>query len=115
MAPPSVDGEHHAVENTPNNKVQAGAVPESADKHRNQEVHVDTRDGDPRATERDIHVVHQPGGKRDMPVSPEFRDVDLEIWPIEILRYLYAKQPRGTYGNIGIGRKIRIDFDAIGQ
>ena len=46
MTPPAMRGEHEAVQQTPNDEVQAGAMPESADEHGNEKVHIDAGDGD---------------------------------------------------------------------
>ena len=40
MAPPAMRGEHQAVQHSPNDKVQAGTVPEPADEHGDQKIHV---------------------------------------------------------------------------
>src|ERR1700739_4661484 len=111
MTPPAGGGEHQTVEGPPNDKVQASAVPEAADKHGNKEIHVYAGDGNARTAKWDVYIVHQPGGEGDVPVPPEFRDVDLRIGPVEIFRDLDSEQPSRTDGYIRIGGKISVNFD----
>src|ERR1700675_2496335 len=105
MTPPTMCGQHQAVEKTPNDKVQAGTVPETANKHGDQKIHVDARYLNARTSERNVDVVHQPGGKGDVPMTPKFSDISLKVWPVEIFRHFDAEQPRRAYGNIRIGGK----------
>ena len=46
MTPQAMCGEHKAVQQTPNDEVQARAMPESADEHGDEKVHIDAGDGD---------------------------------------------------------------------
>ena len=46
VTPPAMGGEHQAVQQTPNDEVQAGAMPESADEHGDEKVHIDAGNGD---------------------------------------------------------------------
>ena len=115
MSPPAVNGEHQTVQQAPQNKVKSSTVPQPTDSHRNQEVQINTWHGDARSSQRDVDIVEQPGGKRDMPVAPEIGDVGLKVGPIEIFWNANAKEPCGADGDIRVGGKVGIDLQAVSE
>lgn len=48
-------------------------------------------------------------------MAPEIGDVGIEVGPIEIFGDLDAKEPSRTDGDVGIGGKVGVNFDAIGK
>ena len=60
--------------------------------------------------QRDVHVIPEPGGKRNMPASPELGDVSREIREGEVLFEIKPEEPRGSYRYVGIAGKISVDL-----
>ncbi len=55
-----------------------------------------------------IQVIPEPGGKRNVPSSPEFSNVPREVGKGKVLHKLKPNKSGRTYGNIGISREITI-------
>ena len=70
----AMDHEQDAVQASPDDEVPGGSVPEAAEEHRDQRGCTRVRLGPAAiAAERDVEVVAQPGGQRDVPAPPEVR------------------------------------------
>src|SRR5205807_3537252 len=91
------------------------AVPEPADQHYRQQVHVHGQTRSARAAERHEHVVDEPAEERSMPPPPELRDVRPRVRPIEVLRNPDAKEPRRSNCDIRVRRKVEIDLARVRQ
>jgi hypothetical protein len=50
-----------------------------------------------------------------VPVTPEFGDVGIIVWPIEIFWNLDTEEPERADTDIGIRGKIRIDLDTVAE
>src|SRR5438552_8128050 len=82
----ALECEHPAMKSTPDHKVPGCAVPESADKHRNNEVRVRAGKAALVAAYRNVKIFAQPGGKGAVPAPPEISDRLREIRRIKIFR-----------------------------
>src|SRR6266704_7026486 len=84
LATPSFHRENRSVDGAPNDECPVRAVPESAQEHDQGKVQVGAARSFLVAAERDVEVVAQPGGKRNVPASPKVRDAFGEIGTGEV-------------------------------
>ncbi len=99
------------VETAPYDVGKGGAVPEAADQKGKQQIQKMAPLCNPIAAQRNVNVIPEPGGKRNMPPAPELFDGKGKIRAFEIRHETDAEQSGASDGNIGIPRKITIDFD----
>ena len=66
-----LDRESRAVQESPNHEGPTGTVPESGQKHGQQQVAVGGESRTPATAQGDVEVVSQPAGERHMPAPPE--------------------------------------------
>ena len=64
----------NAVHHPPKDKIPRSAMPQATQEHGNDEIDILADFPLPVATQRDIKVIAQPAGKRNMPPPPEFRN-----------------------------------------
>jgi len=76
----------------PEDEVESGAMPEAADQHRGEDVEVNSRQGRARTTQRNEDVINEPLREGYVPVAPKFRDICLEVGPVEVLFYPETEQ-----------------------
>ena len=60
---------------------------------------------------RNVHVVLEPGGQRDVPSAPEFGNILGEIRRIEVLHQADIHAACRTDGDIGIAGEVTVDLD----
>ena len=70
---------------------------------------------DPVAAERNINIIPEPGGQGNMPAAPEFLDGKGKIGAFEIRHQTNPEHPGAADGNVGVTRKITVDFDCEHQ
>ncbi len=69
----------------PEHEGPRGAVPQPAEHHRDNDVHVRADLTLLRAAERDVQVVAQPAGQRHVPPTPEVLQTPRAVGPVEVL------------------------------
>src|SRR5690349_16943963 len=111
----AMNGERNAMPKSPEDKADPSTVPNSADQHGSDDVEIDATGRNARSAERNVDVVHQPGSERDVPVTPELRDVGLQVRPVKILRDRNAEEASGADRDVRVRRKVRVDFHAVGE
>ena len=103
--------EKHGVNASPNNEGPIGAVPKST----HQEDDEDVADRFPLAHARtaqwDVEVIAEPRRKRDVPTTPEFRNVAGEVGRLEVGHELDAKELGGADGDVAVPGKIPVDLE----
>jgi hypothetical protein len=89
-------------------------VPETAEKHGDQEVALGLPSWSTIAAERDVQVVAQPRGEADVPVAPEFLRREDQVGESEVLNELDAHQLRGAAGDVRIPREVAVNLKRKG-
>src|SRR6266487_2683299 len=74
-----------SVKQTPNNKGPGGAVPKAPEKHDDHQIDGGAHRADLVAAERNVKVIAQERGKRDVPAPPEIGEANRGIWKTEIV------------------------------
>ena len=67
------------------------------------------------ASERDVEVVLQPLGERNMPAFPELARVARLVRRVEILRQIEAHQHSDARGDISVAGEVRIDLQGVAE
>ncbi len=73
--PPVIDAQKNAVQPAPDQERPVRAVPETAQQHRDQKVHIAARAALAVAAQRNIQVIAQESRQRHVPAPPEIDDV----------------------------------------
>ncbi len=89
-------------------------MPETADQHRDNNIHIAAHFSFAVAAKRDIQIIAQKSRKRDMPAPPEIDNRHGLIGRGKILRQAQAEHTPQTDRHIRIGRKIEIYLQRIG-
>ncbi len=99
---------------TPEHERPCRAVPQSADQHDQHEVEI--RPGPALAvpSERYVEVVPKPGGKADVPASPELGDARGKVRRAEVLGGLHTHQRAQTDCHVRVSREVEVDLDHVG-
>ena len=102
-----------AVDTAPDQEVPARAVPKAAEQH--DEGQVDVRADAPLAiaAEGNIEIIAKPGGERQMPSPPEFRDRLRAVRRIEVLREHESEHQAQTDRHVRISTEIEVDLKSI--
>ena len=87
-----------AMKQAPNYERPGRAVPETTEKHDYDKIRRGANRADLIAAERNIKVVAQKCGKRDVPASPEIGKTDGRVRKTKIILEMKAKAERGADG-----------------
>ena len=79
------------MQQSPNNKRPRRAVPKSAEEHDDHEIERRTQRPDLISTERNVKVIAQKSGKRNVPAPPEIGEADRGIGKPEIVFQMKSK------------------------
>ena len=85
-------------------------MPETAEEHDDDEIDRGARPADPVAAERNVEVVAQESGKRNVPAPPEIREADGRVGKAEIVLQMEAEAKGGADGAGGIAGEIEKDL-----
>ena len=113
FAQPTFKGQPKAVVGSPGNEVPIRAVPQSAQKHHDQQVQVRSAWPPAVAAERNVKIVSQKCAEGNMPPEPEVRDAFREVGSVEVFHELESEDPPQSHGHVGIARKIEKDLEGI--
>jgi hypothetical protein len=87
-------------------------MPQPAQEHGNHQVSGGAPFSTPVAAKRNVKVVAEPGGQRDVPAPPKVRWRDGEVRQLEINHEPEAHEVSQTPGNIRIAGKIAINLES---
>ena len=107
--------QQHAVVQAPEHERPAGPVPQAAEEEDGQQVEIDPRLRDPAAAQRDVDVVAEPGGERDVPAPPEVLHGAGDVGIVEVLDELEAQHPPQPDGHVRVAREIEVDLQRVGD
>ena len=102
-----------AVQRTPHNEGDAGAVPDAAHDENNHDVQIFARLPPAVAAERDVDVIAEPVGERLMPAAPEIGDARGKIRAVKILAHLVAQHLRGADRYFGVAREVAVNLESV--
>src|SRR6266545_5088610 len=101
------DDEIGTVKQAPNDKCPGRAVPEAAEKHDEDQIRPGTHRMDLVAAKRNIEVIAQECGERDMPAPPEIGKPNRRVRKTEIIFQMKTQAQRGADSASGIAREIK--------
>ena len=84
------------MEQTPDDKGPGRAVPEAADEHHDHEIDHGARGAGAVAADRDVKVIAQESGERDVPAPPEIREPDRGVGKAEVVLQVEPEAQRGA-------------------
>ena len=90
----------------PRHEVVGGPVPDAGDREGHDQIDGRAALAEARTPERDVDVVADPAAERDVPASPELRDVSAEVRPVEVLGDHDAEQVAAADGDVGVRREV---------
>src|SRR5450759_592633 len=111
----ALEGQADAVHASPEHERPAGAVPEPGEEERDDEVHVRAAAALAVAAQRDVEVVPQPAGQRDVPATPEVLDGTRGVRRVEVLGQLDAEKQRDADGDVAVGAEVAVDLHRVGD
>ena len=81
-------------------------MPKAADEHHDDEIDHGARGAVPVAAQRNVEVVAQEGGERDVPALPEIGETDRGIGEAEVILQMEPEAERGADGANGVSREV---------
>ena len=115
LAAPSFQDKEKAVESAPENEVPFRTVPETTDDHDNRQIEVGSAFAFAISAERDVEVVAQDGGERDVPAAPKFGDALGAVRRIKISWEFETEHSAKTDCHVGIAAEVEVDLKSVGQ
>ena len=103
--------EDHEIEDTPENKVPVGAMPQASQEPHNKQVEYSSQSAPAIAAKRDINILSKPATERHMPASPEFGDIAAEVGDVEVAHQFDSKQFGRTDGNVAVAGEVSINLE----
>lgn len=100
------------MKDAPGNKCPIGSVPESTYQEDNKGVPDSLPFAPPTSSQGHIQIIAEPSGKRDMPASPEFRDIAGKIGKGKIPHQTKSKQSSRSDCDIGVAGKVSVNLKA---
>src|SRR5947199_6404747 len=81
-------------------------MPETAQKHYDHEIYCSPRPSHPVAAERNVKVIAQKCGKRNVPASPEIGKANGRVWKTEVILQMKAEAESRADGAGGIAGEV---------
>ena len=103
-----------ALDGPPHHERPAGAVPQPAEEHGEEQVDAGPQLALPVAAEPDVQVVAQPAGQRHVPAAPEVLQRAGGVRRVEVLRELDAEEQGEADGDVGVAGEVGVDLDGVG-
>src|SRR5262245_42413500 len=100
---------------SPDHEGPTGSMPKSSQQHHESQIEIGPALTVPVSPERDVEVIPQPCGKRDMPASPKIGDAFCTIGRSEILRNDQTKHPTQSNCHVRVPGKVEVDLKGIGN
>ena len=100
-----------SVKPAPHYVGELGSMPETADQEYDHLVDIFPELSSSAAPERDIKIILEPGGQRNMPVSPESAYRGREVRGIEVFHQIDPDYLCGTHGDGRVSRKVAVDLE----
>ena len=112
--PPAMRREPDAVPGAPDQKGPAGAVPQAADHHGDHEIQIgEDLPAGAQAGQREIEIIAQPVGERNVPATPKVGNVLGGVRAIEVARERDAEQQRGADRDVGVAGEIVVKLERV--
>src|SRR5690606_33828226 len=110
LRPRLVQRERQPVNGPPNNEGPRGTMPKPAEEHRERQVAIGGEASASISAERDIEVVAQPARERDVPATPEVRDVTRKGGEAEVLHQLDPEQAAEPARHERVAAEVSVDL-----
>ncbi|MPM30244.1 hypothetical protein SDC9_76792 [bioreactor metagenome] len=101
------------MEQTPEEKRPARAVPEAADEKHQQDVAVGPQLSFSAAPQREVQALPQERGQRDVPALPKFPHAQGAIGRVEVHRQTDAQKPGRPRGNVAVAGEVEVQLQGI--
>ena len=98
---------------TPCHKRPVGTVPEAGQGPYGKQIENVPCGRAPVATERNVHIVAEPGGQRDMPAAPELGDRLADVRIVEVFEERKAEHFAETDRHIRVAGEIEVNLQRI--
>src|SRR5262249_24904331 len=102
-----------SVNHSPDDKMPGGAVPEAAQRHGDEEVQTRAPRARAAATQRNIAVIAESSGQRDVPAPPELGDAGGEIRHVKVLSQLVAERVCQPQGHVRVSGEVTVNLDGV--
>ena len=103
------------MQRAPDDERPARAMPEAAQHHGDQQIHVASRTAVSVAPERHIEIVAQEARQCDVPAVPEVDDAFGPVRRREVDRQANTEQQASTDGHVGVTGEVEVELRRVGQ
>jgi len=109
----ALEREVAAVDAAPDQEVPARAMPQPAEQHHERQVDVRADVALPVAAKGNVQVVAEPGGERQVPPPPEFRDGLRTVRRIEVLREHKTEHQAEADCHVRVAAEVKVYLERI--
>ena len=100
----------HAVDAPPQHERPVRAVPQAGDQERDQQVQPPPALPLAVAAERNVEIIAEPRGQRDVPAAPEIADARREVRRVEVLHQVEAEDLRRADRDHRVAAEVAVDL-----
>ena len=108
-----MDRQRNPMQGAPQDETDRRPVPQSAQEHRDHQVRVGTETALSVAAQRDVEIILQPRGERDVPPAPKLGNRGRLVGRVEVDVEPEAQEERQPDGHVGIAREVAIDLQGV--
>ena len=108
-----VHAQGKAMHAAPDDEIPRSAVPQAAEQHREEQVEVHAQPPLSVAAERDVEIVAQPGGERDVPAPPEVGDAVALVRCAEVGGDFKAHPQGDADGHVRVTREVAVELQGV--
>ena len=110
-----LDRQVDAMQEAPDHERPGGPVPEAPDEHHDDEVDGGPGEGDTVPAQRNIKIVAQEGGQRDVPPAPEVQEANGAVGEEEIVLQVESQAERRPDRTSRVSREVEEDLAREGD
>ena len=107
------DKEQEEIIKSPDNEIPVGAVPEAGQQPDDKKVEIGAPGAGAVPAQRDVYILAEPGGERDMPAPPELGDAFGDIGVIEVFKKVKAENTAQSDSHVRVSRKVKVNLKGI--
>ena len=110
VVPQAMGCQGKAVHRSPCHEVPRSTMPQSAHKHRQNQIDVSHELALAVSAKRDVDIIAQPTRQRDVPSVPELGNRRTLVRAVEVLRKVKSEQKSNSDSHIAVARKVAVNL-----
>ena len=115
LRPDAMPRQRKTMQGAPQHKCPRRAVPEAAQQEGDEQVAQGPSRAPAVATQRNVQIIAEPAGQRDVPAPPEVLYIRGLVGGIKVPRQMDIEEQRTAYGHVAVAGKVKVELERIGD